>query len=189
METAEANFTDPRDGKVYKTIKIGKQTWMAENLNYDASGSKCYNNDPANSQKYGRLYDWKTAKKVCPPGWHLPSDEEWQELVDFAGGKKIAGKKLRAKIGWNGKEKSLNGPDEYGFAALPGGRGTPGGNFDGGGYDGHWWGASESDRQFARGRFYHPTIAYCRQMFGFLDDVLWNCSNKNCLLSVRCVQD
>jgi hypothetical protein len=98
--TEKGSFTDTRDGKVYKTVKIGNQIWMAENLNYEAEGSKCYDNNPANGQKYGRLYDWETAKKACPPGWHLPSDAEWQELVDFAGGKEIAGKKLKAVSWW-----------------------------------------------------------------------------------------
>jgi uncharacterized protein (TIGR02145 family) len=107
----EGTFTDPRDGKVYRTVRIGNQVWMAENLNYDAEGSKCYNNDPANRQKYGWLYDWETAKAVCPDGWHLPSDAEWQELVDFAGGDRVAGRRLKARDGWD----NGNGIDDLGF--------------------------------------------------------------------------
>ncbi|MCL1966732.1 MAG: fibrobacter succinogenes major paralogous domain-containing protein [Fibromonadales bacterium] len=122
------NFTDPRDGKTYKTVKIGKQTWMAENLNYEAEGSKCYDNDPANGEKYGRLYDWETAMKVCPPGWHLPSNKEWQELANFAGGDEIAGEKLKATDG---------------FSALLGGSCRSDGSFCNIGGCGYWWSSSE----------------------------------------------
>jgi uncharacterized protein (TIGR02145 family) len=136
----KGTFTDPRDGKTYKTITIGKQTWMAENLNYEASGSKSYDNSESNSQKYGRLYNWETAKKVCPPGWHLPSDKEWQELVNFAGGTKTAGTRLKARSGWNDYEgRSGNGTDEFGFSALPGGDGSLEGSFGGAGNTGSWW--------------------------------------------------
>ena len=79
-------LTDSRDDKTYKIIKIGDQTWMAENLNYDA-GSDCwiYENDPTNETRYGKLYNWYSACEVCPDGWHLPSDEEWKELEMYLG--------------------------------------------------------------------------------------------------------
>jgi len=113
----EGTFTDPRDGKTYKTVKIGNQTWMAENLNYECEGSKFYDNDPANAEKYGRLYDWATAFKACPSGWHIPSKEEWRTLVDYAGGFDISGKELKARSGW----RTNSGTDAFGFSALPGG--------------------------------------------------------------------
>jgi uncharacterized protein (TIGR02145 family) len=174
--TEKGSFTDTRDGKVYKTVKIGTQIWMAENLNYEAEGSKCYDNNPANGQKYGRLYNWETAKKACPPGWHLPSDAEWQELVNSAGGDKIAGEELKAKSGWN---SNGNGTDEYGFSALPGGRGYSDGVFDFAGSNGYWWSATE----------YSASSAWYRYMLYGRADVLRDSNDKTYLRSVRCVQD
>jgi uncharacterized protein (TIGR02145 family) len=134
---------DSRDGKKYKTIAIGTQTWMAENLAYNAKGSKCYNNESANCNKYGRLYSWETIsenKSICPDGWQLPNNTEWNILADYAGGEKNAGKKLKAKNGWNNFEKaSGNGTDNYGFAALPGGHGSREGKFNYIGDLGLWW--------------------------------------------------
>jgi len=118
-------LTDSRDGEKYKTVRIGKQTWMAENLNYNATGSKCYDNKPVNCDKYGRLYNWSAAQSACPVGWHLPSDSEWTRLTDFVGSS--AGKKLKSTRDWN---KNGNGTDEYGFSALPGGNGNSNGYFD-----------------------------------------------------------
>lgn len=80
-------FTDSRDGKTYKTVKIGNQIWMAENLNYDVgSGSYCYDNDLANCSKNGRLYTLEAARKAVPRGWHLPSKNEFDQLLSYLGG-------------------------------------------------------------------------------------------------------
>jgi uncharacterized protein (TIGR02145 family) len=180
MNMEKSTFTDPRDGKTYKTVKIGEQVWMAENLNYEGEGSVCYGNHPKNAKKYGRFYDRETAKKACPKGWHLPSDEEWSTLVDFAGGKKIAGEKLKAKKGWKSyKRKSGNGTDEFGFAALPGGYGFSDGNFNDVGYDGYWWSATE----------YNAYDAYYRYMYFGGEDALYYDGSKDYLYSVRCVRD
>jgi uncharacterized protein (TIGR02145 family) len=169
-------FTDPRDGKVYRTVKIGEQIWMAQNLDYEAEGSVCSENDPANGEKYGRLYNWETAMKASPPGWHLPSYEEWQALVDFAG-EEIAGKKLKATSGWNDYEgKSGNGTDAYGFSALPGG---DGGSDSGVGKYGFWWSATEDD----------AACAWRRYMFYRSALVRADTYDKPDLFSVRCVQD
>jgi uncharacterized protein (TIGR02145 family) len=111
-------FTDARDGKIYKTAKIGEQTWMAENLSYKTENSWCYGDDEANCKKYGRLYEWFAAREACPKSWHLPSWEELGALTEYAGGDNSAGKKLKSKSGWKDKD---NGTDDYGFSALPGG--------------------------------------------------------------------
>jgi len=80
-------FKDPRDGKVYKTVKIGNQTWFAENLAYKPKKGNyfVYMNDQSNAIKYGYLYDWETAKKVVPVGWHLPTKIEWDTLYNYLG--------------------------------------------------------------------------------------------------------
>lgn len=83
------DFTDERDGQTYKVIKIGKQVWMAENLNYETKDSYCYENAPANCEKYGRLYTWEAALNACPLGWHLPTKEEFETLVANVGEKKL----------------------------------------------------------------------------------------------------
>ena len=124
-------FTDSRDGQVYKTVTVGTQTWMAENLNYDynegTAKSYCYNDKPDSCAKYGRLYLWSAAmdsagvfsdggkgcgydvecnatepvRGVCPEGWHLPSKEEWSVLFEAVGGEDVAGTKLKSTSGWD----------------------------------------------------------------------------------------
>jgi uncharacterized protein (TIGR02145 family) len=177
---AQETFTDPRDSKKYKTVRIGNQIWMAENLNFNASGSKCYDNDLANCEKYGRLYDWETAKSACPSGWHLPSKPEWEVLTAMVGGEETEGKYLKATSGWNDYEgKSGNGTDAYGFSALPGGYGNSDGGFGDAGSDGFWWSATEDNGSYAynRGMFYYESAGW------------GNNNNKSFLFSVRCVED
>lgn len=117
---AKGTFKDPRDGKIYKTVKIDSQTWMAENLAYKAiSGSRAFNNDEKNVPKYGRLYVWNTANSVCPTGWHLPDYEEWKKLVDSLGGGPVAGGKMKAVTLWN--SPNVAATNSSGFSALPGG--------------------------------------------------------------------
>lgn len=115
---------DKRDGKKYRIIEIDSQIWMAENLNFKVANSSCYMDIPENCRVYGRLYSWESSKRACPSGWHLPNKEEIEEMLSAVGGATTAGRKLRSKKGW-GKGNSLygsRGTDDYGFAALPGGR-------------------------------------------------------------------
>ena len=108
---------DPRDKKKYKTLKIGKQEWMAENLNYSKLG-ECFQKNQDNCDMYGRVYTWKDAKRVCPSGWHLPDKREWEQLFIVAGGKDSAAKKLKSAKGWDGWS---NGSDDFGFSVKPAG--------------------------------------------------------------------
>ena len=112
-------FIDTRDNKSYKYGKIGNQTWMLENLNFDYPGSFYYNNSTKNHEKYGRLYTYEIANHVCPAGWHLPSAKEWSELIEFSGGANIAAKVLKAAELWQKSENT--GLDILNFSAYPGG--------------------------------------------------------------------
>lgn len=89
-------FTDPRDAQVYRWVKEGKQTWMAGNLKYEVKGeSWVYNDDTVHFNKFGRLYSWKGAQTACPKGWHLPSEKEWKQLIEFLGGEAVAGEVIQ----------------------------------------------------------------------------------------------
>ena len=180
-DISDGMLTDSRDGKKYKVVKIGNQTWMAENLNYDASGSKCYKNKPANCTKYGRLYNWATARAACPSGWYLPSNGEYEVLDKVVGEEKVAGRKLKAKSGWNKQLFIIsgNGTDDYGFSALPGGYGSSDGSFFDVGDSGYWWSATESS----------ANIAYYRYMSYINVNVYRGSGNKSYLYSVRCAQN
>jgi uncharacterized protein (TIGR02145 family) len=174
---------DDRDGRAYKTVKIGNQTWMAENLDANISGSWCYGNDTSNCKRYGRLYNWEMAMESCPSGWHLPAGEEWDELVAYAGGAEKAGKKLKA-----------GGTDDFGFSALMGGAyfrfseiisafGTIG-------LEGIWWTASLTEAEknsiyaSARGIESSKDIVYIHSMDS--DEAP---ASRASGLSVRCVMD
>jgi uncharacterized protein (TIGR02145 family) len=181
------------NGKSYKTILIGAQTWMAENLDYDGgdgSKGKCYENNTANCDKYGRLYDWETAMNeapssttnpsgvqgICPSGWHLPSDTEWDALQLGTN----LGTKLKAISGWNNDDdgESGNGTDNYGFKALPGGKFTSSA-FRNVGEEGIWWTSSEKD----------ATYAWERSLYSYSKSFSFGDCGKGCLLSVRCVKN
>ena len=160
----------------YKTVMIGTQRWMAENLDNAVAGSVCYDSLSSNCTKYGRLYTWEAAKSACPAGWHLPSDAEWTALTDYVGGASTPGPKLKATSGWN---NNGNGTDQYGFAALPGGDGYSGGSFGNAGNYGYWWSATEDN----------ASLAWRRLMNYGSKDVYGGSNNKALLFSVRCVAD
>jgi uncharacterized protein (TIGR02145 family) len=142
-------FTDLRDNHKYKVVKIGNQIWFAENLSYKVNnGCWAYGNDESNVAKYGYYYDWKTAKKICPPGWHLPTDNEWEILassINSMNGNTFTktanghwngiGSLLKSASGW----KSFNGTDIYGFSAYPYSCRNEDGTFNTIGYNGFWW--------------------------------------------------
>ncbi|MDR2595216.1 MAG: hypothetical protein LBC87_10660 [Fibromonadaceae bacterium] len=189
-------------GQEYRTVVINTQTWMAENLNYKASGSKCYDNKESYCDKYGRLYDWATAMSIdakyneaewdgsdvkhqgiCPSGWHIPSKAEWEELVSYVESNSecsnCAGKHLKAEIGWNDYDgESGNGLDTYRFSALPAGVRFNEDYFRSVDNLSHWWSAS-----------YYGHGAYNWRMIYSTEDVRWSTGTKTNLISVRCVQD
>jgi len=186
------------NGKKYKTIEIGDQTWMAENLNLDVPGSECYNKDVAKCAIYGRLYDWETAMKlpgcnsafcawqidakhqgICPDGWHIPSDEDWDKLLSYVGGSPTAGRYLKAAKGWDSYDgKPGNGEDKYGFSALPGGYlDDYFDKFKDVGVLGIWWSTSE-----------RSGMASTQNMISGIEPVMSLLSRKSELNSVRCLQ-
>jgi uncharacterized protein (TIGR02145 family) len=136
----ESSFTDARDGQVYKTVKIGNQVWMAENLNYVTDSSFCYKDSIEYCSKYGRLYSWNAAMRACPSGWHLPDTTEWRVLLNIAWpdstvmspelAESAATAMLSSDSGF--RRLSTNGRyvvhNVFGFAMLP-----AGGTFYGGG--------------------------------------------------------
>ena len=185
---SKSQFVDKRDNQTYNWIRIGSQVWMAENLNYKSTGgSWCYKDKSSNCDKYGRLYTWETAKKVCPAGWHLPSDDEWKELEMYLGMSQAdaddtgwhgidEGDKLKATSGWN---NNGNGTNSSGFTALPGGLRYTNGTFYDLGYYARFWSATELNSSLAWNRnLYHGNSRMYR-----------NYSDKNNWFSVRCLKD
>lgn len=145
------SLTDSRDGKIYRTVKIGEQEWMAENLNLEIASSKCYKNNEENCEKYGRLYTWAAAmdssamyskdgarcgnkkecdaigtiRGICPEGWHLPRKEEFETMIEL-----VKAKQFSDAMQQGGKisphtalksSKDWNGTDDFDFSAVPAG--------------------------------------------------------------------
>jgi uncharacterized protein (TIGR02145 family) len=175
-------------GQTYKTVKIGNQTWMAENLNVTTDNSWCYDDNPDNCAIKGRLYTWSAAMSACQSvGWRLPSKGDFDTLIAFAGGTYVAGTKLKATSGWgesgNGGSQYRNGTDDYGFSALPGGKRDTAGVFIYP-YNGDWWSTTDFTRDISS---YH---LYLRAGQSGTGDAMANCaaSRKAEGLSVRCIK-
>lgn len=166
-EPVFGELTDARDGRVYKTVKLGSQEWMAENLNYAAEGSLCYEDDEKNCEKYGRLYNWEVAldtsnrgcgdnfsgcrlrsdfhprEGICPDGWHVPEHAEWDTLFAYAdahGEGESAGDALQAYYRDDYLEKTYSS-DRFGFNVVPAGV-FNGKEFSGLGTSSEFWTAS-----------------------------------------------
>jgi uncharacterized protein (TIGR02145 family) len=173
---------DTRDGRTYKYVQIGSQIWMASNLNFDATGSFTYDNKEENSAIFGRLYNWESAKKVCPQGWHLPNLDEWMILIDYVGGEKVAGGKLKQK-GPSGWVIPNNGAtDEYGFCAMGGGFFLSNNSkFFKEKETGHWWTSSENQKV--------PGSAILIRIYSYSEDIQKAGLMLGCGLSVRCIKN
>ena len=201
-EVTKGSITDTRDGHSYKTVTIGSQTWMAQNLNYETANSYCYSNNASNCTKYGRLYTWAAAmdsvgswsangkgcgygktcsptypvRGVCPEGWHLPTQTEWNTLFTAVGGQSTAGKMLKSTSGWN---SSGNGTDAYSFSALPAGGRGGNGHFNYEGNNAYFWSSTDDNSYYA-----YSMILYYNGDYAGLDD-----GNEGYGFSVRCVKD
>lgn len=205
-ETVEcpSSFTDNRDGQEYSSVQIGGQCWMAENLNYDQDSygnDWCYDNDSSHCDTYGRLYDWAAfmqgesssntnpsgVQGICPEGWHMPSDKEWNQLAKHIsndnggytqdGGDWFhVGGHLKASSGWG---SGNNGTDDYGFSGLPGGYCYSDDEFEGVVDYAVWWSASDHDPDYAWGR----NLSYKHENFDRISDF------KGYGFSVRCIRD
>ncbi len=194
--TCPPTFTDSRDGQTYSAVQIGDQCWMSENLNFSTGSiwtSSCYDNMETNCDNYGRLYVWDTAmagasssnsnpsgvQGLCPPGWHVPSDPEWTELLNYLSSQGFpnnnitdgAGNALKScrQVGsplggacdtsshprWN-SNGTHHGLDEFGFSALPGGFRDPWGFFGWLGSTGYWW----SSTRYSSTRTWYRSITH-----------------------------
>ena len=190
-------FRDPRDGRTYRTIEIGDITWMAENLDHQPPGLDIpwVSGSVDSGMKYGRLYTWTQAlaladscairscstlvrtspRGLCPEGWHIPSEDDWQALVERAGGGTAAGLHLRSVGGW---KMGAVGTDTYGMRLLGSGRRYPDGDHSSQGTDGFFWTRTENSRFDAVQR----NLSYDR-------DYLYEGSGKTDAFAVRCIAD
>jgi len=165
---------DTRDYQIYKTVFIDNETWMAQNMNYQTGNSWCYKDKPENCDKYGRLYDWNTAKSVCPEGWHLPTIGAIDSLIDHAGKfhtDNDVEKGLKSTEGWNSPEE--NGDDYWHFSVIPGGGWNSMFEYRGEGTAAYFWSNTEEESQV------------WIWSIGYAAELKWK-DSKDSRLSVRC---
>ena len=177
MKNETGTFTDSRDSKIYETVKIIDQIWMAQNFAFkpDSGEYWAYNDNEEKIDLYGYLYDWETAKEICPAGWHLPSDEEWKTLEMNLGMSQSDANNvewrgtaedilLKSTSGW---DMGRNGNNITGFSILPGGCRQYNGRFLGIGYSAYFWCSSEIDYSEAWYRFFaYDWDGICRKTKG-----------------------
>jgi uncharacterized protein (TIGR02145 family) len=182
-------MTDPRDQQVYRTIQIGDQIWMADNLNYEMDNSYCYFDNPKFCLKYGRLYQLKAALKACPEDWHLASDDEWKTLEMEMGMKEKEANKTgyRGKRSWQGSKLKEGGESGMeikfgGIMAFAYAYGRDEYNLE---YmrinnRGFFWTSSQYEHYSSRAwaRFFNESESINRKFF-----------LEFCALSVRCIKD
>ena len=169
------SMTDLRDGLVYKTVQIGSQTWMAENLSFNTDDSYCNGDKAIHCIRYGRLYTWKAAMNACPAGWRLPTEADWTYLLDIVGGQPLAGKMLKSVSSW---QKPNRGTNVFGFSANPAGVRFEDGTYNDPGRYAIFWSASEESEKEAYGLY----------LQNFNDRADLNSSDKKNGFSVRCVK-
>ena len=198
-----SNTVTDIDGNVYHTVTIGTQVWLVENLkttryndgdpiplvtdgaawsNSDTSAYCWYDNDIANKDTYGALYDWFTVNtgKLAIAGWHIPTDAEWKTLTDYLGGENIAGGLLKETATTHWRSPNAGATNESGFTALPGGHRDVNGLFSAMGDDGFWW---SSTIYGTTGKVWYRNMNYNYA------GVLSVSNNKKNGHSVRCILD
>lgn len=200
------DLRDKRDGHIYKTVQIGEQRWMAENLRFDVKGSYCYEKRESNCSRYGRLYTWSSTMMlvdfynshsirklvpkyrngkihdVCPSGWHIPTNKDWMKMKHFVGKKGKSdgvGISLKSESMWEKELRLPAGSDEFGFAALPAGERDFEGRFMDQGRSALFWASTEYDD----GGAYVWWLYYDGRTFEK------NYDTKETAASVRCVED
>jgi uncharacterized protein (TIGR02145 family) len=199
------SFVDIRDGQTYKTVKIGTQTWMAQNLNYQTDSSWCYEHSADSCAKYGRLYPWAAAMTVCPSGWKLPDTTDWTRLVLAVGGRDTtifgtpvgwptwvgAADKLKTTDGWGPwYYQSQGGTDDYGFSAMSGGYFL----YDDRNYfmyaggKGYWWSASITGNIMGDGMAYEWIMSETNRSYDIITRG-WSYLDSETAESVRCIKN